>query len=68
MIEKINNLLKEIKSNFRTDDGINLVWITCNDMGTFRGLRKSFNNQDECYNYLIQLKNNINDRMGGPTV
>ena len=59
MIEKINNLLKEIKSNFRTDDGINLVWLTCNDNGIFRGLKKSFNSQNECYNYLIQLKNNL---------
>ena len=59
MIEKINNLLKEIKSNFRTDDGINLVWLTCNDCGTFRGLKKSFTNQNECYEYLVNLKSKL---------
>ena len=59
MINKINLLLKKINSNFRTEDGKKLIWITCNDEGVFRGLKKSVNNEIECYNYLLNLKNNL---------
>lgn len=52
MIEKINQHLENIGSNFRTDDGITLVAY----IGHMTFLRRTFRSVEECFNYVMNCK------------
>lgn len=55
MIEKINNILKEIGSNFRTNNGYTI----CAYVGHLTFLKKEFNDPDELYEFVKSVKNRL---------
>lgn len=55
MIEKINSMLKEIGSDFRTEDGLTIVMHT----GGMNFLKKTFNSIDECYSFVFEKYNKL---------
>ena len=54
MIEKINTMCKEMKSNFSTEDGLTLVAY----IGNLTFLKRTFNTIEECFNYVESAYNN----------
>lgn len=56
MIEKINEMLKEIGSKFSTDDGLTLCMYAGANQREIKFLRKTFDTQEECYRYVLEVK------------
>ena len=52
MIEKMNQHLESIGSNFRTQDGLTLVVY----IGHLTFLRRTFSSTEECFNYVMNCK------------
>lgn len=57
MIEKINAICKEIGSMFRTEDGLTLCTFIGAKGGEIRFLRRTFDRQEDCYNFVLSVKN-----------
>ena len=52
MIEKINNHLQKIGSNFRTEDGFTI----CMHIGNLTFLKRTFKTQEECLQFVLNCK------------
>lgn len=52
MIEKINNHLQKIGSNFRTEDGFTI----CMHIGNLIFLKRTFKTQEECLQFVLNCK------------
>ncbi len=52
MVEKINNHLKKVGSNFRTENGKTLVAY----IGHLTFLKRDFLSVEECYNFVMNCK------------